>query len=239
LGNGGGVNCNQGGSVFCCSISENQSKNGGGVICYQGGSASACIISSNSANIYGGGVYFYQGGALTNCLISAKNTAAYGGGVYCFSTGVLYNCTIAGNNADQIGGGIVCSNGGTIVNTIIYNNTASSGGNNWKTYAANIAFNYCCTTPTNNIPGGHQCIPDNPMFVSIVSDYHLQNTSPCIDAGFNMVWMNPPATDLAGNDRIHDGTVDIGCYEFVPEGGMIFSILCSVFSIFLFRKMKL
>jgi len=42
--------------------------------------------------------------------------------------------------------------------------------------------------------------------------------SPCIDTGAIMPWMTG-ATDLDGNPRIHDGQVDMGCYEFVPEPG--------------------
>ena len=80
---------------------------------------------------------------------------------------------------------------GSVVNTIIYNNQAFSGGN--------------------------KCIPDNPMFVSPGDDYTLLSGSPCIDVGYNMVWMNPPETDLEGDERIYDGIVDIGCYEFIPE----------------------
>ena len=39
-----------------------------------------------------------------------------------------------------------------------------------------------------------------------------------------MSWMIG-AKDLAGNKRIIDGTVDMGCYEFVPEPvGMIVMI---------------
>jgi len=237
---GGGVYCYQGGSVFNCMISSNSSANGGGVYCYSSGSISACIISSNNANLCGGGVYCDQGGSMTNCLISGMNSAAYGGGVYFSSGGALYNCTIADNNAAQIGGGIVCSNGGTVVNTIIYNNQALLGGNNWKSYAANVAFSYCCTTPTNNLPGGNQCIPDNPMFVnSVGNNYHLNDGSPCIDAGFNMVWMNPPATDLEGNERIYDGIVDIGCYEFIPEPFCLSFIICYVIFIKFRFKLRL
>ena len=257
---GGGIYCEDSGIIDNCFINGNYASNdGGGLYYFLGGSLSKSIVSNNGAYYYGGGIVCdsggavsdstfignsaklgggivgYAGGAFTNCLISGLNTATFGGGVYLKKGGEIFNCTISGNNADQLGGGIICSNGGSVVNTIIYNNQAFSGNNNWKSYASNIVFNYCCTTPTNGLPGGNQCISDNPMFINPGSDYQLQEGSPCIDAGYNMPWMNPPTTDLAGNPRKHDGTVDIGCYEFVPEGGMVFSILCSVFCAFIYR----
>jgi len=36
-----------------------------------------------------------------------------------------------------------------------------------------------------------------------------------VDAGTNAFAAIP--VDLDGNPRIHDGTVDMGCYEFIPE----------------------
>ena len=56
------------------------------------------------------------------------------------------------------------------------------------------------------------------MFINPGSDdFQLQEGSPCIDVGYKMNWMNPPTTDLAGNERLHDNKVDLGCYEFIPE----------------------
>jgi len=198
-----------------CMITANLSSN-------NGGGAFNCeitdsIISKNISVRLGGGVY---GGTLTNCLIAGMNSARIGGGVYFYSADdYLINCTVVGNNADQYGGGIVCSNGGTVINSIIYNNQAFIGNDNWMVVFSNITFNFCCTAPTNNLPGGHGCIPDNPMFVVPGLDYTLQDGSPCIDEGYYMSWMDPPATDLAGNPRLYDGQVDIGCYEFIPEPG--------------------
>ncbi len=89
-----------------------------------------------------------------------------------------------------------------------------------------VVFNYCCTTPTTNLPGGHRCIPDNPMFAVPGDDYHISDGLPCIDTGFNMVWMNSPATELDDDERIYDGIVDIGCYEFIPEPCGLSLIMC-------------
>ena len=88
-------------------------------------------------------------------------------------------------------------------------------------YASGANFSYCCTTPTNGLPGGNDCIPDTPEFIDIIPpslDYRLKEISPCIDAGINMPWtLAAGATDLDGKTRIIACTeyrVDIGCYEF-------------------------
>ena len=52
-----------------------------------------------------------------------------------------------------------------------------------------------------------------PGFVDAVNgDYRLAVGSPCVDAGNNSNVTSD--TDLAGNARIANGTVDIGCYEY-------------------------
>ncbi len=238
----GGVRCYYGGSVSDCTISGNNAVYyGGGVCCYKGGSFSACTISGNSASSYGGGAHFILGGALTNCLIYNMNSATFGGGAYLKNGGALYNCTIAGNYASDSGGGIVCSNGGMVINTIIYNNGAIHDAQ-WYSYDANATFSYCCTTPTNNLPVGTYCTPENPMFETPGSDYHLSDGSPCIDVGLNMPWtMAPGATDLDGNPRIYAYTqyrVDMGCYEFIPENGGV--LIFGIFILFFWEiKLKL
>src|SRR5690606_11619465 len=45
-------------------------------------------------------------------------------------------------------------------------------------------------------------------------DYRLQITSPAINKGDNASWPSRSSTDLAGNTRIFDDTVDIGAYEY-------------------------
>ncbi|MFC1887706.1 choice-of-anchor Q domain-containing protein [Candidatus Cloacimonadota bacterium] len=46
--------------------------------------------------------------------------------------------------------------------------------------------------------------------------YSLLNNSPCIDAGINqLTWdLQLPPTDLAGEDRIYNNTIDMGAYEW-------------------------
>ena len=208
-----------GGEILNSEIIGNHANNSGGGtwVC----AIINCSIIGNSASD-GGGVCY---GAITNCLIEANTATDEGGGVYFEDGDLLINCTVVGNNADQPGGGIVCKDGGTIINSIIYNNQALNGEQNWKVYSSNVFFGFCCTTPTNNLPGGTQCVPDDPMFANPGSDYTLQDGSPCIDVGYKMDWMDPPATDLAGNPRLHDGQVDMGCYEFIPEPGAFGAVI--------------
>ncbi len=86
-------------------------------------------------------------------------------------------------------------------------------------YSGHIFFDHCyfdefgCTdqlpytTCTNTLIGG------DPGFVdTALGDYRLSACSMLRDAGSNIGLDNVP-TDLAGNPRIQDGTVDIGAYE--------------------------
>jgi len=49
--------------------------------------------------------------------------------------------------------------------------------------------------------------------------YELTKYSPCIDAGTpDTTGLHLPATDLAGNQRIYNGKIDIGAYEYQGYG---------------------
>jgi len=202
----------------------NYDRSGGGINLYGGsGTVSNCVLMGNSASSYGGGSYYgtltgctlsgneaYDGGGsargtLHNCIISGNSASSYGGGSY---FGTLNNCTLTGNSTDYRGGG---SSFGTLHNCIVYFNTASYSGDNW--YDSTVS--YSCTTPD---PGGNDNITDDPQFVDAAnSNLYLQASSPCIDAGNNDYASG--STDLAGNPRIIDGTVDMGAYEFYEAQG--------------------
>ncbi|MEA3357882.1 MAG: choice-of-anchor Q domain-containing protein [Thermodesulfobacteriota bacterium] len=74
-----------------------------------------------------------------------------------------------------------------------------------------------------NIQGGYEGegnIDSDPLFVSN-TDFHLQETLPCIDKGNNNA-PDLPDNDFEGNSRTIDGdrdgtpTVDIGEFEYKP-----------------------
>jgi len=96
-----------------------------------------------------------------------------------------------------------------VVNCIIWNNAAGFGSNFFR-----MGATFTCSDP---LPPGAGCISNDPLFVNAaLGDFHLQEGSPCIDAGTNLPWM-AGATDLDGHPRVTDGRVDLGCYEFIPE----------------------
>ncbi len=190
---GGGTDAS---TLIGCTVYENIAYiTGGGVA---DGTATDCILRNNDAmGGYGGGA---SGCTLYNCLLTG-NTAWTNGGGAAWST--LYNCTVCNNNALQAGGG---EDGCSVYNSILINNTAMDMSYpNWYTA---YAIEHSCTSPDPGISGVGN-ITNDPQFVS---GYHLQATSPCIDAGDNArAATNTP--DLDGNARVVRGTVDMGAYE--------------------------
>jgi hypothetical protein len=218
---GGGVWCEDtSASILNCVLVGNTSGYGGGAA--YSGTLTSCVLASNTVaggRGWGGGAWAstlnncvllrnsgYEGGGansgwLYNCLI-VGNSAGFGGGTF---SSTLNNCTIVSNTATYSGGGI---SGGAAddfsTNCIIYYNSAPSG-TNWN--VANIANG--CTVP---LPVGSGNITNEPLFVSLpISDFHLQSSSPCINAGNSLIVSS--VTDLDGKPRIVGGTVDIGAYE--------------------------
>lgn len=205
---------------------------GGGGIHANNGSVVNCTVSGNTAYGHwyasGGGVYMTAnaGGIIRNCLIAGNRAytdrGAYttntgqGGGVY-FNSGsaTLENCTISGNSVDgdfSNGGGLSCGAYDQIRNTIISGNTATADNpvysvNYYPNPYAPATFDHCLSTPQ---PAGVGNLASAPGFMS--GGYRLDTGSPCLDTGTNQAWM-ATASDLDGNPRIANGTVDMGVYE--------------------------
>jgi hypothetical protein len=163
-----------------------------------------CTISNNSAySYYGGGVHSC---GLNNCTLTGNYARYQGGGAY---ASTLINCTLTGNTAYwSAGGGAYAS---SLNNCIVYYNTAGAGDN----YSGGD-LSYCCTTP---LPAGPGNITNEPLFVNLTTDFHLQTNSPCINSGYNA--FVDITNDLDGNPRIKSGTVDIGAYEYQTPTSVI------------------
>jgi parallel beta-helix repeat protein len=212
LDNGGGIICDYGGYVNNCIIRCCKSRFSA-LFLYYGGLADNCIIEGNEVSVSGSAVYLYKGGTIRNSLLI--NNDAWDGGAVFFREkgGTVYNCTIYGNTADQRGSGVYFENGGTLINSIVWGNSGSV-----NVYGPGIIEtndNNCLqdwSGPGNNI------ITSNPLFINVNSNnFRLMPTSPCINNGTNMSWMNGNI-DLDGRPRIIENIVDIGCYESGQAG---------------------
>jgi len=225
-GSGGAVYMLQSGYVRNCKIVGNWSSvRGGAFFLESGGKVENCKIGINSVTGDGGGAYFASGGEIINSLFY-ENFGIYGGGAWFDSGGTIQSSTLASNYCVHGGGGIYCSGGGSNINNIIYaNRIIGEGGTNYQHNGTGMYYEYCCTFPElTGAADGAGNITNAPDFSDTLAyDFHLLAGSPCLDAGTNLTWM-AGAKDLDGNDRIYDGTVDMGCYEDVPEPSVFYAI---------------
>ena len=201
---------------------------------------SSCRILNNSSLRNGGGLYINPGEGntiLVNNLVAGNDATDDGGGVYISNTAVydiiLTNNTITGNTTrNNNGGGLSVSLGDVssqlaLYNNIIYNNDANTAigddiyvnNTNENTVtirntdfnsAQDTGFYIENDTNLNNINNLNVA----PKFEDPAGDnYHLLESSQAINAGYNSA-PHLPDYDLDGEDRVQDGTVDMGAYEF-------------------------
>ena len=200
--NGGFVEPARGGgaamsTLVDCDLHDNRvigSPFGNPVIDGGGGAWSStltgCRIFDNDTDDHGGGVYE---STLDSCELFG-NTALRGGGA---ADSDLDRCTVYGNSA-QVGGGLFSWTGASAVNSIFWNNGVEIDG------PAAAAVTY------SDVEGGFAGVGNidaDPLFWDEgANDFHLQASSPCIDAG------NPASTPDP------DGSVaDMGAHPFDPS----------------------
>ena len=205
-----------------CSFNGNSSETGGGL--YNSGSSpklTNCVLIGNITT--GNGAGMYTSGAwptLTNCLVVGNKTNSTGGGMFNNNSPstILTNCTFVNNSALSNGGAISNANSSiTLKNCILWNNGASiynSSSTPSITYS-DIQGGYSGTGNINSNPN-FVCSPwTGPDGVFGTSDdtidVRLRSDSPCLNVGLNSA--NATTTDLAGNPRIQNTTIDIGAYE--------------------------
>jgi uncharacterized repeat protein (TIGR01451 family) len=228
------VTINQARFIGNRAISNLYYTGGGGMYVNQGDGSTLnltnVIFSGNTTTWYGGGILLWVGDVhLTNVLFSGNWAGYSGGGMDIRQVApVLTNVTFSGNWSYYGGGIYLASSGVNMVNNILWGNAASYGNQIYIDHGPVIAT-------YSDIRGGYTGegnIDADPQFTfpitatvapTTTGDYHLQITSPAIDAGDNRAVT--VATDLDGNPRKLDvpsvpdtgyGTppiVDMGPYE--------------------------
>ena len=232
---GGLLNYNASPTVRRCVFFDNYASNGGGMgNRYSSPTVSECTFSGNLAPYGGGGMYndyshpsvescvfydnwtWYLGGGgmycggddpnITNCIF-IDNSAPFGGGMYnAAANPTIINCTFSNNNGGAWGGGMQNDAGANprVTNCIL-----------WGDIPDEISFPGTGEVTYSNVQGGWAGtgnINRDPKFAD--SEGRLSAGSPCIDAGNNDAVSSDITTDLDGNSRIINGTVDMGAYEF-------------------------
>ena len=212
-----------------CLFKDNEAYGEGGAIKFSGDSGAqidSCRFINNSVS-YGGGalcLYGCVGTRITNSLFTANHTIYHSGGaalVESYSQSIQFvNCTIIGNSADNGDGGAVYIpySEASFTNSIIKNNPGAYS-NNIYLDSGYAEINYCDTPVPSDATGNHN-INTDPQFVDANhGDFHLQSSSPCIDAGIDSLTITTAYDDTLTvvnlNPSQYNGSApDMGCYEF-------------------------
>ncbi len=200
---------------------------GGGISCYAAEpTISNCIITGNTAG-FGGGIFLCDWGedaaaTIINCLITDNESIEAGGGIYCGGTApTIINCTISGNSTTGDGGGIRSSvyASPTAFNTILWGNTADGSPDEISVSEGSlIDITYSDIqggdpdNPGSPYPGIGNIDPCDPAFAGN-GDYHLTDSSCCIDTGTDV---GAPDYDIDGDIRPYGDGYDMGADEFQP-----------------------
>ena len=216
-------------------ICYNEAKRGGGIYWYSSRLDANVLqnrICNNIASEDGGGIYLSSDGGhvllKNNVIVNNSTTTWNGAGIYCYwAYPKIINNTICNNKAANVAGGIfyyggLPSNNSEISNTIFWGNEPSQIHLQDDVSDPDILY--------NDIQGGLDSIVVRGTFEGIFKgnldidpllinpssgkgaqysglngDWHLQNNSPCIDAG------NPEVS--VGEEPFPNGyTVNIGAY---------------------------
>lgn len=209
----------------------------------------SCRMRWNFAAIAGGCINLEA--AADDCFLTAAISSTIFDGNVCDDGSVLYanngstllisfnNATIYGNISRPFGELVrLISEAGTIgyfgsINNVVRANTphtllSTAGSQPGSNLAVNVVH--------SNIEGGHpgyQNFDSDPQFVNpALGDFHLQASSPCLDAGGGA--SSFVSWDADGSTRVQGGAADIGAFEFrafdfLPGTGEGLAIEASVY----------
>ena len=205
-----GVAVGSGGGIYACSplalvncvVKSNAAEIGAGICADAPLTLENTLVVGNRAGIYGGGVHV-DGATLTLLNVAvARNCARYGGGICVGPDALLdaYNSVLAINDADDDADNDVCllddpqlHGGGADAHYVL------SGFERWS--VSQHVYLFDAAKPLFSDPDA--------------GDYSLAMESQAINKG-NNDYVDAEA-DLAGNERVLLGVVDLGPYEASPD----------------------
>ncbi len=145
---------------------------------------SATLSHCTVTGVGGGGVGCESASpTLSHCLITGNTNRIGGCGIDCIdgSSPTVINCTITGNSTERIGGGLHfdVTSSATLTNCILWNQGV-------EVYSISEDLPVITHSCVRRGYSGVGNIDTDPLFVDLVNgDYHLQDGSPCIDAGID------------------------------------------------------
>ncbi len=218
-----------------CQFTKNSTSGAGGAIITAGNDCEItnCVFKGNNALLGGGAISSGGNLLVTNTLFQDNSTYFNGGAFYNRGSSTVLgedipkfvNCSFVGNTASggtQNGsgdGGAAIYNSGKgspqLTNCALWDNGgANTFSNNEQDGVGPSVMHSVLDASVTRFgsmsPSTNILITQSP-FISD-TDARLRPGSPAIDAGLNSA--NATATDLAGNQRIINGTIDMGAYEF-------------------------
>lgn len=232
-------------SISNCIFRNNYAASSGGAFSNQGTptfsspSIKNTVFVANTA-VFGGGINSSNFGTpvIANCVFT-NNSASMGSGIYASSLVNITNTTVAMNScssidpagAIQISGWAGFGSASSIKNSIVRNNTngnfyfSGSGPSPLITYS-NVQNNPFLNTGdwdadalffNVNDPDG----PDN-IFVTNDDGLALLTASPSANTGSNALVPEGITTDIVGDFRIQNATVNMGAYETLVTEPIIY-----------------
>lgn len=241
VGYGGGIYCYKSSPVITnCIFINNKAigpaRHGGAICCWgiNGVGSNAivanCLIIGNSADHRGGGLYAYWSSpTFVNCTVIG-NKALEGGGIGSFrqSNPLVVNCIVRNNIAPD-------GNQLALINTLrvwpwqeitkmTVKNSNIQGGQAGVWVDPNMILYWQSgniDTEPNFVDLGHWDDANTPLDPNddfyVVGNYHLLPGSVCINKGNNASVPAQSITDIDSEQRIFNGTVDMGADEFVTN----------------------
>ncbi len=212
-----------------CSIVGNRAGTGGGVYTnyYCPDEYRNCYFIGNHASGSGGAMFNnqYSWSKYINCVFANNTASGTGGGLYIALSRPesIVNCTFYNNIAGSLGGGIYVQSLANVLhirNSVLWANASGNGNQLFSNQTTEIALHHTCFS---NISGdivhsgtlttSNDNITTDPVLANPnIGDFRLMGHSPCINTGDNSY--NVTSTDIRGQVRIQNGTIDIGAYEW-------------------------
>lgn len=209
---------------WICHMHEPMGRRGGGMMNSNSSPTLVnCVFSGNYAFEQGAGMLNQNAGPeIVNCTFSRNSSYHGAGGIANYAASpVVINSIIYGNNSSMNELGEVDNAGGGSPEYNFCNIKGSGGSSNWD--------------PAIGSDGGNNIDADPEFITDGDHSFSLSETSPCIDAGSNLLFEQSvkeweTITDIRGEgwprimaaDGISEGgAVDIGAYEFNSDSTFV------------------